>query len=414
MKKLRRNRIMRFCSAAAAACVLACAVSAPRPAAADSLSDQYDALQRQQTALQSEIDAGSAKLKTDAQAQAALQSSINIIIQQTDILNNRISSLGAQINAKNAEIASTQAEIDRTYSLYKQQVRAMYESGDASYIKVLLSSDSFTDFLERAEVLRILSNKNNDMIDKLNGDKQKLTAEQASLSASQASLSSSAATLKAKQDAVSAQIEKQSMLMQSDTQNVSAKKSQQSAIDAQLNKIAEQQAAARRAQLEREAAEAAKKQSGGSSGGQAGGSAGSTAGGSSSSGGSSVSVTGSQIVQYIQQYIGCPYVLNTEGPRYFDCSGLTMRAFANVAGIALPHDANAQYGYGTHVSQNNLRAGDLVFFNTSGGYGYMSHVGIYVGNDQFIAANTSTGVTRCNLFSNSYWSRYYRGATRLI
>lgn len=80
--------------------------------------------------------------------------------------------------------------------------------------------------------------------------------------------------------------------------------------------------------------------------------------------------------------IGRPYQWGAAGPDSFDCSGLTMWAFAQ-AGISLPHSAAAQYGYGTHVPVSQLQPGDLVFFAEGG---YIGHVGIYIGGGDMIDA----------------------------
>jgi len=88
--------------------------------------------------------------------------------------------------------------------------------------------------------------------------------------------------------------------------------------------------------------------------------------------------------------------------------------YANAAGVALTHSAAAQSGYGTAVASDNLQPGDLVFFATGGGS--INHVGIYIGNDQFVAANTGSAmeVTINSLFSSSYWSGYYVCARRIL
>ena len=70
-----------------------------------------------------------------------------------------------------------------------------------------------------------------------------------------------------------------------------------------------------------------------------------------------------------------------------------------------------QYNVGTWVSKANLRPGDLVFYNTSGSG--VSHLGIYIGNGQFIHASTSKGVMISEI-SNSYWSARYYGARRVL
>jgi cell wall-associated NlpC family hydrolase len=106
--------------------------------------------------------------------------------------------------------------------------------------------------------------------------------------------------------------------------------------------------------------------------------------------------------------IGAPYVTAGVGPSGFDCSGLTMWAFRQ-AGITLPRTSYAQYGVGTPVSHSAVQAGDLVFFNTSGGGA--SHVGIATSATTAISA-TSHGVMEHSTV-DSYWGAHYLGARRV-
>jgi cell wall-associated NlpC family hydrolase len=94
----------------------------------------------------------------------------------------------------------------------------------------------------------------------------------------------------------------------------------------------------------------------------------------------------------------------------FDCSGFTMYIFEKL-GIDLPHQSGSQFGMGTSVDRNDLREGDLVFFNTSGKG--VSHVGIYVGDGKFAHASTSNGVI-INSLSESYYVSRYIGAKRIM
>ncbi|MCW2603359.1 MAG: Cell wall-associated hydrolase, invasion-associated protein [Pseudonocardiales bacterium] len=101
---------------------------------------------------------------------------------------------------------------------------------------------------------------------------------------------------------------------------------------------------------------------------------------------------------------GKPYVYAAGGPGTYDCSGLTQYAWA-AAGVYLPHNAAAQYGYGTHVSLDALQPGDLVFY-----YSPIAHVGVYIGNGQIVHAPTSGDVVRV---VSVYASGTPVGATRL-
>ena len=105
----------------------------------------------------------------------------------------------------------------------------------------------------------------------------------------------------------------------------------------------------------------------------------------------------SAAVNYALAQVGDAYVYGAAGPDAFDCSGLTMMAWAQ-AGVSLPHSSSAQQGSGTPVSSGNLQPGDLVFY-----YQPVSHVGIYIGGGRIVhAANPSSGVTVAGVFSMPY------------
>ncbi|CAN5616130.1 C40 family peptidase [soil metagenome] len=110
-----------------------------------------------------------------------------------------------------------------------------------------------------------------------------------------------------------------------------------------------------------------------------------------------VSGRASAAVGYAMAQVGDAYVYGAAGPSAFDCSGLTMMAWAQ-AGVSLPHSSSAQYGSGTHIAASDLRPGDLVFY-----YSPISHVGMYIGNGMIVhAANPGSGVTVAPLYSMPY------------
>ena len=123
-------------------------------------------------------------------------------------------------------------------------------------------------------------------------------------------------------------------------------------------------------------------------------------------------VSGSTVVATAQQYLGVPYVYGGASASGFDCSGFTMYVFAQV-GVKLPHGATSQLSYGTEVSRSDLQPGDLVFFQDYGAVA--SHVGIYIGNDEFIHASSSYYNGHCvvvSSLSETYYNNHYLTARR--
>ena len=131
----------------------------------------------------------------------------------------------------------------------------------------------------------------------------------------------------------------------------------------------------------------------------------------SNSSASSSSSKADAIITTAKKYIGVPYVWGGTTPSGFDCSGFVQYVF-KAHGISLNRTCVTQYKHGTYVSKSNLKPGDLVFFQNTYKSG-ISHVGIYVGNGQFIHASSSKGIVISNLSSSYYMSHYY-GARRVL
>ena len=136
---------------------------------------------------------------------------------------------------------------------------------------------------------------------------------------------------------------------------------------------------------------------------------------SSSSTDSSTSSKVDKVLNFASQQLGKPYVWGAQGPNSFDCSGLTYYVYKNAAGITLPRTSVEQSKYGTTVSKSNLKAGDLIFFDTSGpNDGGVSHVGIYVGNGQMIHASSSQKKIVKVSVETSYWNNAFVRAKRVL
>ena len=126
----------------------------------------------------------------------------------------------------------------------------------------------------------------------------------------------------------------------------------------------------------------------------------------------SSSALGEQIVALAKQYLGTPYVLGGNGPSSFDCSGFTKYIYAQF-GYTLNRTATDQLQNGVSVSRSELQPGDLVFFkyNTSKP---VSHVGIYIGNGEFIHASTNRYVVQIDQMNSGHYANVFVYARRIL
>ena len=154
---------------------------------------------------------------------------------------------------------------------------------------------------------------------------------------------------------------------------------------------------------------------GNTSGSTSGNSSSSSSSGSSSGSSASKpsgSVTGQQIVETAKKYLGVPYVYGGTSPSGFDCSGLVYYVLKS-HGITVSRSSAAMYKCGTPIKKSELQPGDLVFFQNTYTAG-ISHVGIYVGNGQFIhSPNRGKSVCFADLNSDYYTEHYY-GSIRVV
>lgn len=120
---------------------------------------------------------------------------------------------------------------------------------------------------------------------------------------------------------------------------------------------------------------------------------------------------GAEAVAFAKQFLGKPYVYAKAGPDSFDCSGLTKYVMEHF-GIKLPHRAAEQAKMGTAVDKKDLQPGDLVFFaNSSKG---VHHVGMYVGDGNFIHAPKTGDVVKISSMNSSYYTKEFSGARRFL
>jgi hypothetical protein len=122
---------------------------------------------------------------------------------------------------------------------------------------------------------------------------------------------------------------------------------------------------------------------------------------------------GEQLIERAKTLLGIPYRYGGNSPDIgFDCSGLVRYIFREALGVSLATRSEEIGRTGEKLDDASLSPGDLVFFNTLNRP--FSHVGIYVGNRQFLHAPSSGGVVRIESMAVPYWTKRYQGARRMV
>jgi cell wall-associated NlpC family hydrolase len=276
----------------------------------------------------------------------------------------------AQVNAR---VARSQAAVDAAQRQVGRLASAAYRSGGIDQTLQLLMADDPTQFLDQASTLDGVTRHQGDVMRSVAVAKQRLAQDKLAAAQELSKLQ------KLRNQAAAAYADVKAREQQA--------QALYNALDAQQKALLAREASAARARAIAAAAasqprvtyvhRSSRTRSGGG-------------GGPVHYDGS----IGSRVVAYAMAQVGDSYVFGATGPSSWDCSGLTMRAYASV-GISLPHSSSAQFGSGHHISAGALQPGDLVFY-----YSPIHHVAIYIGGGRIVhAANPSVGVETASLYS---------------
>ena len=318
-------------------------------------------------------------------------------------LNNEVSNKVLAIQDAEAKIKDSQAKIadfasqltkanqevsKRKSNLKDQLISLQKRAGDSVtgnvYFDFILNSDSLTDLVGRSLTVSKLSQASAEALQAVKDSEAKVKNLKAAQEANQKNLVATKSQLesdKAKIDGLKADADKAAADAQ---QTIDANKEKLAAMAA--DEAAKAEAAQKAVTAVASSTASASSTSASSSTTASSNSLGSSKAASSqapaSAGSSTVSVSGGSIAGNAAKYLGVPYVYGGTSPAGFDCSGLIYYA-AKEAGISLPRTSQAQSTLGSYVSVSDLQAGDLVFW---GGVGSAYHVGVYIGNGQYIHA----------------------------
>ena len=321
-------------------------------------------------------------LQSEQQKAAELESEIQANGNRVSVLDEQyleaqaaIQQATDQYNADRVQVAAKQRATDRIRGLVSARAAELYMSAGNPAPLAAFDVSNTQELGSQSEYGAAAADQDRQLIDNAKVAIESLGLQQQALAKARAKAEDESKQLDAARTEITAATAQQTALLAQVKGKIATLVNQ---IQVQQQQAQE---AAARAQMEREAAAQAAAQQQQQ---QTSSNGGSPDGGSTSSppptGLPAPSAHAAIAVQTAEAQIGKPYVYAGSGPDVFDCSGLTMYAWA-AAGVSLPHNALAQYDSLPHVPMDALQPGDLVFYGSP-----IHHVGLFVGNGTMVEA----------------------------
>lgn len=370
---------------------------AKNESALKNIQSQISGIESQKSALSSEV--------------SSLNDDLTDTLLNIQVLESDLADKEAEIEQAQKDYEAAKATEEQQYESMKKRIQYLYETGQESYLEMLLTSDSVADLVNKVDYAEELQEYDRRLLDEYKAAKQAVIDLQAQLEEEKQELLEMEDQLKEEKANLERVIaQKKSQIADFDSQ-LSAAKAKVSEYQKkikeqndQIKKLQQEEAARQKAAAAAAAKSSKRSTSTDSSTDTA--SSGSTSTYSSKSSGSTATVSGggggSSIASTGLKYVGNPYVYGgnslTNGT---DCSGFVNLVHA-ACGISTPRDSNSLAGGGRAVSESEILPGDVVC--------YYGHVGIYIGNGQIVHASTpSSGIKVSNMYYRSircvrrYW-----------
>lgn len=335
-----------------------------------------------------------AKQEQAISAQAELERmniELEVRVEEYNAITESLDQTREDILATEAELERARDNLDAAQDTLSRRATSIYKGGSTDALEVFLGARSFTDFLTLLDLAVRISNADAEMVAEVQDAKSRVEATALALQQRQAEQIALQSEAEARARRIQADMEAQQRFVGQLNGEVRALIA---AEEERLRKLAEERA--------RQAAIAAAAR-------------GKVSGDRAAADPSALGAGTSQVVAIALQYLGVPYVWGGSSPSGFDCSGLTQYSYRQV-GVSLPRTSQSQYNAGQHIARDRLdllKPGDLVFFGTNGDADEVHHVGMYVGDGNYVHAPYTGAVVRVDSLNARISSRAdYVGASR--
>ena len=327
---------------------------------------------------------------------------LETVIQEYDSARLELQRVKASLRRNEFALHVARGNLRAAQKRLMNRVYSLYVNGSPSYIDVIAGAKSLSQMIDRAESAQVLSNQDAALSQQAQRFEHSVQLRQEQLTKLKHERETTVASLATKRSEINSALARQKQLLTSIHSSIQQLQQQETEREARLRAEAQ---ARLKAQLEAQAAARA----------AAAQPAQTTAPPPTSTTGvaappvsvpvANPGVGHPQAASIALQYLGVPYVWGGSSPSGFDCSGLVMYVYGRL-GISLPHYTVAQWSATTPISMSQIQPGDLVFFDGLG------HVGIYIGNGQFVhAPHTGTVVQIASL--SGYYASALVGARRV-
>jgi len=278
----------------------------------------------------------------------------------------KISETQKAIEKASAQVKQVEKEAQTEQQLYNKRMRVMYINGFDSYTSIILDSESFGDFVSRVDNIRTVIDFDNKIANEFEATKKELDEKQQNLNTAKDELITLHAQDKQKLDKLIVTKESQNKLLTelNSKENLLAGSTNQLSVNKSMSKINEIRTSSAKSTLSR----------------------------------GSATISSNAIIAYASNFLGTPYLWGGTTPAGFDCSGFTQYVFAHF-GVSIGRTTFNQINDGVQVSKDNLQVGDLVLFGTSSN---PHHVGIYIGDNNYIHAPHTGDVIKVSPLSSDF------------